>query len=80
LFEPVHGSAPDIYGKNIANPIGQIWCGAMMLEHLGYKPAHDAIIDAIERVMAPGSGAPLTRDMGGTASTTDLGKAIALAL
>jgi tartrate dehydrogenase/decarboxylase / D-malate dehydrogenase len=80
LFEPVHGSAPDIYGQNIANPIGQIWCGAMMLEHLGYKNAHDAILNAIERVMAPGSGAPLTRDMGGTASTTDLGKAIAIAL
>jgi tartrate dehydrogenase/decarboxylase / D-malate dehydrogenase len=80
LFEPVHGSAPDIYGKNIANPIGQIWCGAMMLQHLGYKAAHDAILQTIERVMQPGSGAPLTRDMGGTASTTDLGKAIAEAL
>jgi tartrate dehydrogenase/decarboxylase / D-malate dehydrogenase len=80
LFEPVHGSAPDIAGQNIANPIGQIWCGAMMLEHLGYKAAHDAILNAVERVMAPGSGAPLTRDMGGTASTSDLGKAIASAL
>ncbi len=80
LFEPVHGSAPDIYGKNIANPIGQIWCGAMMLQHLGYKAAHDEILSTIERVMLPGSGAPLTRDMGGTASTTDLGKAIANAL
>jgi tartrate dehydrogenase/decarboxylase / D-malate dehydrogenase len=80
LFEPVHGSAPDIAGKNIANPIGQIWCGAMMLEHLGHKDAHDAILNAVERVMAPSSGAPLTRDMGGTASTSDLGKAIADAL
>jgi tartrate dehydrogenase/decarboxylase / D-malate dehydrogenase len=80
LFEPVHGSAPDIAGQNIANPIGQIWCGAMMLEHLGYKAAHDAILNAVERVMAPGSGAPLTRDMGGSASTSDLGKAIASAL
>ncbi len=80
LFEPVHGSAPDIAGKNIANPIGQIWCGAMMLEHLGYKGAHDAILNAVERVMAPASGAPLTPDMGGKASTQDLGRAVAQAL
>ena len=80
LFEPVHGSAPDIAGKNVANPIGQIWCGAMMLEHLGYQEAHDAILSAVESVMQPGSGAALTRDMGGTAATTDLGKAIASAI
>jgi tartrate dehydrogenase/decarboxylase / D-malate dehydrogenase len=80
LFEPVHGSAPDIAGRHIANPIGQIWAGAMMLEYLGYKAAHDAILAAIERVMAPASGAPLTPDMGGKASTQDLGKAIAEAL
>ena len=80
LFEPVHGSAPDIAGKNIANPIGQIWAGAMMLEHLGHKAAHDAILATIEKVMQPGSHAPLTRDMGGTASTQDLGKAIAAAV
>ena len=80
LFEPVHGSAPDIAGKNIANPIGQIWAGAMMLEHLGHKDAHDAILATIEKVMQPGSHAPLTRDMGGTASTQDLGKAIAAAV
>jgi tartrate dehydrogenase/decarboxylase / D-malate dehydrogenase len=80
LFEPVHGSAPDIAGKNIANPIGQIWCAAMMLEHLGYKEAHDAILDTIEKVLMPKSGAPLTRDMGGSASTSDLGRAIACAL
>ena len=80
LFEPVHGSAPDIAGQNIANPIGQIWAGAMMLEHLGHKPAHDAIVNAIEKVMQPGSQAPLTRDMGGTAGTTDLGQAIAQAI
>jgi hypothetical protein len=55
LFEPVHGSAPDIYGKNIANPIGQIWCGAMMLEFLGHKDAHDAILKAIEKVLDPKS-------------------------
>ncbi|MGJ7494266.1 tartrate dehydrogenase [Variovorax sp. RT4R15] len=80
LFEPVHGSAPDIAGKGIANPIGQIWCGAMMLEFLGHKAAHDAILAAIEAVLAPGSGAPRTADIGGTAGTIDLGKAIAAAL
>jgi tartrate dehydrogenase/decarboxylase/D-malate dehydrogenase len=80
LFEPVHGSAPDIYGKNIANPIGQIWAGAMMLEFLGHKDAHDAILQTIEKVLDPKSGAPKTPDIGGKASTTDLGKAIAAAL
>jgi tartrate dehydrogenase/decarboxylase/D-malate dehydrogenase len=76
LFEPVHGSAPDIYGKGIANPIGQIWCGAMMLEHLGHSEAGTAIVDAIERMLAD-PGAPRTPDMGGTARTEDVGKAIA---
>ena len=80
LFEPVHGSAPDIAGKGIANPIGQIWCGAMMLEFLGHKQAHDAILSTIEKVLAPQSGAPRTPDIGGKASTADLGKAIADAL
>jgi tartrate dehydrogenase/decarboxylase / D-malate dehydrogenase len=80
LFEPVHGSAPDIYGRNIANPIGQIWCGAMMLDFLGHKDAHDAILRAIEKVLDPASGAPKTPDIGGKAGTTDLGKAIADAL
>ncbi len=80
LFEPVHGSAPDIYGRNIANPIGQIWCGAMMLEFLGHKDAHDAILKAIETVLDPKSGAPRTPDIGGKAGTTDLGHAIAAAL
>ncbi|MBC5785836.1 tartrate dehydrogenase [Ramlibacter sp. USB13] len=80
LFEPVHGSAPDIYGKNIANPIGQIWCGAMMLDFLGHKEAHDAILKAIEAVLDPKSGAPRTGDIGGKASTTDVGKAVAAAL
>jgi tartrate dehydrogenase/decarboxylase/D-malate dehydrogenase len=80
LFEPVHGSAPDIYGKNIANPIGQIWCGAMMLEFLGHKEAHDAILRTIEKVLEPGSGAPKTPDIGGNAKTGDLGRAIASAL
>ena len=77
LFEPVHGSAPDIAGKGIANPIGQIWCGAMMLEFLGYKNAHDAILNSIETVLQAQSGAPLTPDIGGTGKTSDLGKAIA---
>jgi tartrate dehydrogenase/decarboxylase / D-malate dehydrogenase len=74
MFEPVHGSAPDIYGKGIANPIGQIWAGAMMLDHLGCPEAGAAIVAAIERVLMGGVRTP---DMGGTASTVDLGKAIA---
>ncbi len=77
LFEPVHGSAPDIAGRGVANPIGQIWCGAMMLEHLGCKPAHDAILAAIEHVTEHG---PRTPDMGGNATTGDVGKAIEQAL
>ena len=80
LFEPVHGSAPDIAGKAIANPIGQIWCGAMMLDFLGYRAAHDAVLAAIERVLAPGSGAARTPDIGGAASTSDLGRSIVEAL
>jgi tartrate dehydrogenase/decarboxylase/D-malate dehydrogenase len=77
LFEPVHGSAPDIAGMGLANPIGQIWCGAMMLEFLGHKQAHDAVLAAIEKVLDPQSGAPKTPDIGGTAQTRDVGKAIA---
>lgn len=77
LFEPVHGSAPDIYGQNIANPIAMIWSGAMMLDFLGYREAHDAILQAIETVLVDG---PRTPDLGGKASTTELGKAIAEAL
>lgn len=81
LFEPVHGSAPDIAGKGIANPIGQIWSAAMMLDHLGFPQACKAIVDAFESVLKAGSAnAPLTRDIGGTASTIDLGKAIAQAI
>ncbi len=75
MFEPVHGSAPDIAGKNIANPIGQIWSGAMMLAHLGHQQAHDAILSAIERTIR--SGEYLTPDMGGKASTQATGQAIA---
>jgi tartrate dehydrogenase/decarboxylase/D-malate dehydrogenase len=82
LFEPVHGSAPDIYGRNIANPVAMIWSGAMMLDFLcgGSGPghaAHDAIVDAIKTVIASG---PRTPDLGGTASTTGMGLAIAAAL
>ena len=82
LFEPVHGSAPDIFGKQIANPIAMIWSGAMMLDFLGngdtqYKAAHDAIMQAIEKVLVEG---PRTPDMGGTANTTALGVAVAAAL
>ena len=74
LFEPVHGSAPDIAGKGIANPIGQIWSGAMMLAHLGYPQAHDAILRAIEHVTLNG---PRTPDLGGNATTQQLGRAVA---
>jgi len=77
LFEPVHGSAPDIYGKKIANPVGQIWSGAMMLEHLGHPEAAAAIVRAIETVLADG---PRTRDIGGISSTEEMGKAVAMAL
>ncbi len=81
LFEPVHGSAPDIAGRGIANPIGQIWCGAMMLEHLGHADAGAAVLGAIESVLAAGPAhAPLTRDIGGNAGSADLGRAIAEAL
>ncbi|MEQ8196053.1 MAG: isocitrate/isopropylmalate family dehydrogenase, partial [Rhodospirillales bacterium] len=78
MFEPVHGSAPDIAGQGIANPIGQIWSGAMMLEHLGHKEAADQIVKAIEVVLKEPK--LLTPDMGGKASTKDLGKAIVDAL
>ena len=75
-FEPVHGSAPDIAGRGIANPIGQIWSGAMMLDHLGHREAHNAIVRAIESVLAD-PAAPRTPDMGGKATTVELGDAIA---
>ena len=75
LFEPVHGSAPDIAGKGIANPIGQIWCGAMMLEHLGETEAAKAVVRAIETVL--GEQKLRTRDLGGPADTIGCGKAVA---
>jgi tartrate dehydrogenase/decarboxylase/D-malate dehydrogenase len=78
MFEPVHGSAPDIAGKGIANPIGQIWSGAMMLGHLGYPKAEAAIVKAIETVIAETK--LRTPDLGGKAKTKEMGKAIADAL
>ena len=78
MFEPVHGSAPDIAGQGIANPIGQIWSAAMMLEHFGHRDAHDAIVSAIEDVIRERDN--LTPDMGGTASCSDCGAAIAARL
>jgi tartrate dehydrogenase/decarboxylase/D-malate dehydrogenase len=75
MFEPVHGSAPDIAGKFICNPIGQIWSAALMLEHLGEADAGKAIVDAIETLLR--DSGPKTRDMGGQAGTADVGAAIA---
>ena len=77
IFEPVHGSAPDIAGRKIANPIGQIWSGALMLEHLGHAEAAAAVVRGIERVLVDG---PRTPDMGGKASTMDVGAAVAEAV
>jgi len=77
IFEPVHGSAPDIAGQGIANPIAAVWSGAMMLEHLGHADAAADVVKAIERVIIDG---PRTRDMGGKASTREVGAAIADAL
>jgi tartrate dehydrogenase/decarboxylase/D-malate dehydrogenase len=78
VFEPVHGSAPDIAGQGLANPIGQIWSGAMMLEHLGESQAAAAIVQAIERVLLEPKAR--TRDLGGSANTQASGKAVAEAL
>jgi tartrate dehydrogenase/decarboxylase/D-malate dehydrogenase len=75
MFEPVHGSAPDIAGKGLANPIGQIWSGAMMLRHLGVADAANAVETAITDVLAQGT--VRTPDIGGAASTKELGAAIA---
>ena len=78
MFEPVHGSAPDIFGQKIANPIGTIWAGAMMLQHLGHQDAHDTIMTAIESTLR--ERASLTPDMGGKANTENLGKTIESAI
>jgi tartrate dehydrogenase/decarboxylase/D-malate dehydrogenase len=77
MFEPVHGSAPDIAGRNIANPIGTIWSAALMLDHFGSPQAARAVENAIELVCEKG---PHTPDFGGKASTQDMGKAIAAAI
>jgi tartrate dehydrogenase/decarboxylase/D-malate dehydrogenase len=79
LFEPVHGSAPDIAGQGIANPIGQIWSGALMLDFLGHREAGAAVVAAIERVLGD-DRAPRTRDIGGRAGTSEVGNAIAAAI
>ena len=76
MFEPVHGSAPDIAGKGIANPIGQIWSGAMMLRQLGVPDAADAVENAIAEILAQSK--VRTPDIGGASTTKDLGAAIAL--
>jgi len=78
MFEPVHGSAPDIAGRGIANPIATVWSGAMMLEHLGHAEAAAAVVAAIERVVAEGK--VLTPDLGGRATTADVGAAIVAAI
>jgi tartrate dehydrogenase/decarboxylase/D-malate dehydrogenase len=78
MFEPVHGSAPDIAGKGVANPVAQIWSGAMMLEHLGEAEAARAIVRAFESVIR--DGGPRTRDLGGNAGTKDVGEAVAAAV
>jgi tartrate dehydrogenase/decarboxylase / D-malate dehydrogenase len=78
MFEPVHGSAPDIAGRGIANPIGTIWAGAMMIQHLGYPIIHDTMMVAIETILREGKN--LTPDMGGRASTQELGQALVAAI
>src|SRR3954462_834459 len=74
MFEPIHGSAPDIAGKGIANPIGAIWAGALMLDHLGRRDLHDGIVGAIERVGA--TGKYRTPDLGGRSTTTEVATAM----
>jgi tartrate dehydrogenase/decarboxylase/D-malate dehydrogenase len=78
MFEPIHGSAPDIAGKGIANPIAAIWAGAMMLDHLGERAAHDRILASIERVLSEGQ--VKTPDLGGRATTAEMSTAVAAAM
>jgi tartrate dehydrogenase/decarboxylase/D-malate dehydrogenase len=75
MFEPIHGSAPDIAGKGIANPIGAIWAGALMLSHFGHQDLHDRIVAGIERVVS--GGKVRTPDLGGKGTTADMMKAVA---
>ena len=77
LFEPVHGSAPDIAGQGIANPAGAIWSASLMLEHLGEPEAARTVLHALESVCREG---PRTRDVGGTASTREVGDAVVAAV
>jgi tartrate dehydrogenase/decarboxylase/D-malate dehydrogenase len=78
MFEPIHGSAPDIAGRGIANPVGAIWAGALLLDHLGEREAHDLTLTAVGRVLA--EGATRTPDLGGRATTTELAAAVRAAL
>ena len=78
MFEPIHGSAPDIKGKGIANPIGAIWAGALMLDHLGEPEAHTMIVAAITKVLSRGN--IRTPDMGGNATTKEMAAAIQAAV
>ena len=78
MFEPIHGSAPDIARKGVANPIAAIWAGAMMLDHLGERAAHDSILSAIERVI--GDERVRTADLGGRATTVDMTRAVVAAM
>ena len=72
----MHGSAPDIFGRNIANPVAMIWSAAMMLQFLGEQAAHDAMLKAIEQVLAQGPQGTVTPDLGGKASTSQMGQAV----
>jgi tartrate dehydrogenase/decarboxylase/D-malate dehydrogenase len=76
LFEPVHGSAPDICGKGIANPVGMIWAGQMMLEHFGFDQAAAAMLKSIETVLSKSDDSIFTADMGGKGTTASFGEAI----
>jgi tartrate dehydrogenase/decarboxylase/D-malate dehydrogenase len=78
MFEPIHGSAPDIKGKGVANPIGAIWAGALMFDHLGERAAHDTIVAAITKVLSTGD--TRTPDLGGKAGTKDMAAAIRSAI
>jgi tartrate dehydrogenase/decarboxylase/D-malate dehydrogenase len=78
MFEPAHGSAPDIAGSGVANPLGAVWSGALLLEDLGYPDAADSVLQAIMRVLA--TGGPRTPDLGGDASSDEVGDAVEGAL
>jgi tartrate dehydrogenase/decarboxylase/D-malate dehydrogenase len=78
MFEPIHGSAPDIAGQGIANPVGAVWAGAMMLDHLGEREAHDRVMAAIEGVLAEGK--VRTPDLGGKSTTEEMASALRAAL